>query len=86
MSSNTSNVSAGNQNPTDNKTVQQTTSPSQTNPNTTEKKDAAGTTTTNQTPPATCNKRWYYWLFGSVAVVGALAGFAFLMKAKRHHN
>lgn len=82
-STNPSNPATGNpsQTQTDtNKNPQANNTTQQTQNTTTEKKE------TTQSAPVACKSRWYYWLFGSFAVVTALAGFAFIMKAKRHSN
>ncbi len=31
-------------------------------------------------------KTWYAWIFGSIAVVGAVTAFAFLLRARKHHH
>ena len=47
-------------------------------------KDAAQN---NQGEQAPCTKKkWISWALGSLVVVGALAGFAFIMKAKKHSH
>jgi hypothetical protein len=75
--------------PTQNPPTSQTTVNNQqpvTNPPTEKQssKDAAQTNPTDVTP---CNKRkWYAWVLGSLAVVGTIAGFAFLMKARKHNH